>query len=132
MKTQTEHPQSERLIEQNVFNSLVKLLKCDTGDDNETVGLSASFLYYTISFYGNRSDDFKLITEDFGCMHKAKWVQCVPTNEQLDIMESKLADEIKKANDRLEEKEIEELLRLQEEADEIRYGRPGALYSKWY
>lgn len=134
MKTTLSGPngQNTPVIGQTVFDSLIGLLKCDTEGDPDCVGMSATLACHSISFYGRREDGFSLVVEDFGHMKKSKWTQLEPTPGQIDTMRAKLTDKVREADDALMEIEAQEAFRAQDEADLMRYGTPGAIYSKHY
>lgn len=129
---QLENGQNAPTIRQSVFNNVMGFCKCDTGDDVETIGMMAQNFGYVISFYGTVQSNYDLIVEEFGCFQNGDWVECEPTEEQMDKMKLVLAKEIQRINTLIEEDALEEARALQEEADEMRYGHPGAIYGKWY
>lgn len=115
-----------------LFDRLIELADCETGTDTDTIGFRSSFNGWHLGFYGELSDGYKVVVDEFGHYAKKNFTQCEPTDEQLRKMAEKLqerADEIY----RLKIEEEDERARWrQEEEDEARYGRPGAIYNKYY
>ena len=123
---------SAPVISASLFTAILAAGKCDTGIDIDCVGITASYFQYTISFYGDREDDYALKVEDFGKLAKGKWMQYAPTTEQLDRLKSRLDLEVETIEQHIVALEQEELRTLQEEIYYERYGHPGAIYSKFY
>lgn len=124
--------ENDPVILKSVFDTLMERCSCDTGDDIEQVGMSVSNFGYSINFYGDQSENHKLIVDEFGHFVKDEWVVCEPTQEQLEIMERMLRKEVDRVGKLAEQEEIDHAYALQCEADEMKYGTPGALYGKWY
>lgn len=129
---QQENGQNAPTIRQSVFLNLMQHCSCDTGDDIETVGFVARNFGYAINFYGLQENGHALTIDEFGHFVNGKWMDCEPTTEQLEIMRTKLSKQVSLNEQLIEEEELEEAYSLQQEADEMRYGHPGAVYGKWY
>jgi len=90
-----------------IFNSLIQNIKLDTGTkDIETIGISANFGSYSISFYGKMEDNYKVIVEDFGMTkNNSCWVILEPTQKQLDKMQKSILDKVEHVKEVLKESE---------------------------
>jgi len=119
-------------ILQSVFLNVMQYVECETGDNLDSVAFTASNYGYTIGFYAEQSNGHKLIVDEFGHMVKGEWVECEPTNEQIEYLENLVKKEIKRVTDWMEGEKLEEAYALQLQADEMRYGTPGAIYGKHY
>lgn len=128
----SDTPQNDPKMGQSVFRAVMRHCKCDTGESVETVGLSASMFGYVVSFYGEMESNHELIVEEFGHNIKDGWIDCTPTEVQMETMKKALETEVAKLSKLIEEEELEEAITLQADADELRYGHPGAIYGKWY
>ncbi|MEM1337813.1 MAG: hypothetical protein AAF634_10085 [Bacteroidota bacterium] len=124
--------QAVPVLRASLFATILSRATCDTGMDVDCIGITASYRHYTISFYGDRKDNYALMVEDFGKLDKGKWIQFEPTTEQLNCLEQRLEAEVERIEQHIVTLEHEELRRLQEEWYYQKYGHPGALYSKFY
>ncbi len=119
-------------ILQSVFLNVMQYAECETGDSLDSIAFTASNYGYTIGFYAEQSNGHKLIVDEFGHMVKGEWVECEPTQEQLNHMERLIKKEINRIHGVIEQEELDEAYALQCEADETRYGTTGAIYNKYY
>ena len=71
----------------NIFNGLIEKLECQSWEINGSIGFSAKFNNYGLSFYADAEDGFKLMVEDFGRMMSDKWEQLEPSKKQLEKMQ---------------------------------------------
>ncbi|MEM7487081.1 MAG: hypothetical protein AAF348_17880 [Bacteroidota bacterium] len=78
------------------FMMCANKLKCDTGDDRETIGLKASFQGYNINIYGNEEDNYELKVDEFGSydVNHWEWTPLTPTERQLSILNTLLQKEV--------------------------------------
>lgn len=124
--------QNNPQILHSVFLNVMQYVECETGDSLDSVAFTASNYGYTIGFYAQQLNGHKLVVDEFGHFVKGEWVECEPTKEQLDYLEDLLKKEINRIKGVIGQEELEEAYAMQQEADEMRYGTPGAIYGKYY
>lgn len=112
-----------------IFAKLIKKLKLETGEDLETVGLTANHNNYELSFNGDMLDDYDLNVTLFGRMHQGKWEDMKPTPAQLKGMQDLLNVAVMEIET---EKERDRINMEMEEQEYYRNGEAGSLYSKFY
>jgi hypothetical protein len=128
----TDSKENNPQILHSVFLNVMQYAESENGDEMDVIAFTASNYGYTIGFYANQEDGHKLIVDEFGHMVKGEWVECEPTKEQINYMENLIKKEIKRIKGVKEQEEVEHAYALQCEADEMKYGHPGAIYSKYY
>ena len=92
-------------ISKDTFDVLINNVECDTENDIETIGFVSEWMNYEINFYTNIEAAGKVIIEDFGFMKDKSWVQCTPTDLQIDAMKKLIADKIDELSGIKEEKD---------------------------
>lgn len=107
-----------------VFNLLVNALQCDSDDLDGAVGFAASHEDWALSFYAEADEFFKMKIEDFGFFVSdasvrsgKRWVQCLPTSEQLSKLNGILDSKIKELE---QEREHEIQARREAESYDVR------------
>lgn len=132
MATKTKNPPNAQIMDDVYFLMCASKLKCDSGNDIETIGLRGSEAPYEISFYGDECDNYKLVVEDFGVRTKIGWVQMVPSEKHIEIMQNQLNKKADSIYRERSEKERNERRCESEYREETRYGTPGAIYDSIY
>lgn len=117
---------------QSTFNELLAELKIDTGNDLETIGLSAERGIYNLNIFGTREEEYKLNIVEFGIYEDKTWTDLEPTIEQKLALKNKLQLAQIAIEAENEEEALKEGRAKQNARDLEKYGQEGAIYSKDY
>ena len=119
-------------MESTLFLMCASKLRRDTGDDLETVGMSAEFNGVSIDIYGDSDKGHELIISEFVIKDNEKWVSVEPTASQKSSLQAVLYAEVLKVTE-IQNEAIERVWAQMERENEIeKYGREGAIYNSHY
>ena len=85
------------------MENIIKNATLETGKhDIITVGYLGSEDDYSISFYGEKADNYNLVVEEFGRMYNGLFFEMIPTKEQILEMNLKLIEGVTLVREALE------------------------------
>jgi hypothetical protein len=113
------------------FLLLATSLKRDTGSELEQVGLSSSNANGELLVHGSLEDDYEMVYE-LSLKRKGKWEKETLNDLQKAVLKGILSREIELVREELREEMKIEQQAKKDSDDENKYGRAGAIYSKFY